>query len=343
MHSTVIAVDLAKDVFEIAIANRTGRILERQRLSRAKFSRFITTTEPATLIIEACGSAHHWGRVATAAGHEVRMLPAQYVAPYRRRHKTDRTDTEALIEAHRCEGIISVPTRSIEQQQVLQVHILREQWKKTRVQRINALRGCLRELGHFLPIGARSVAPRVRALLAEEDLPPALAHIYHEMLEEIEALAARIQNAERTLAVLARNDERVARLQTILGIGPLTATALVASVGNPERFPSARKLASWLGLTPNERSSGTRRRLGSISKQGDGYLRMLIIHGARSVLARSKQQQRDGTELEPLRAWATALERRVGHNKATCALANKLARICWVVWVSEQNYRPRSV
>jgi len=162
------------------------------------------------------------------------------------------------------------------------------------------------------------------------------------MLEEIEALAERIKGAERALAALTRTDDRVARLRQIPGVGLMSSTALVASVGNPHRFPSARHLSSWLGLTPSERSCGHRRRLGRISKQGDCYLRMLLVHGARSVLAHAKRLARAGQELDSLQRWAASLEQRVGHNKATCALANKLARLCWATWTGGQDYRPRA-
>lgn len=331
MNSTVIAVDLAKDVFEVAVASHTGKILERLRLNRAQFHRFLIQREPATEVTEACGTAHHWGRVATEHGHTVRILPAQYVSPYRQRNKTDKADTEALIEANRRDGIISVPIRSVEQQQVLQIHSLREQCKKTKVQRINGLRGCLREIGFFIPLGASSVAPRVRTILSEEDIPVPLAHLYNELLTEIAELKAKIKQAERSLKELTQNDQRVHLLQQVPGIGIMTSTAMVASVGNPHRFSNGRKLASWLGLTPLERSSGNRRRLGKISKRGDCYLRMLLTHGARSVLTRAKLLNRTGEQLTPLQQWAAQLEQRVGHNKATCAIANKLARICWAV------------
>lgn len=338
MNSTVIAVDLAKDVIEVAIATHSGKILERLRLNRKQFHQLLLRREPATLVFEACGTAHHWGRVATEYGHTVRILPAQYVAPYRQRNKTDKADTGALIEANRRDGMTPVPIRSVEQQQILQIHSLREQWKKTRVQRINGLRGCLREIGFFIPLGARSVEPRVRAILSEEDIPVPLAHLYNELLTEIAELEANIKQAESSLKALTQHDQRVHLLQQVPGIGIMTSTALVASVGNPHRFSNGRKLASWLGLTPSERSSGNRRRLGKISKRGDCYLRMLLTHGARSVLARAKQLKRAGEHLTALQQWATQLEQRVGHNKATCAIANKLTRICWAVWTTESSF-----
>lgn len=338
MNSTVIAVDLAKDVLQVAIATHSGKILENLRLNRTQFLQLLVKREPAMLLFEACGTAHHWGRVATEHGHSVRILPAQYVAPYRQRNKTDKADTEALIEANRRDGIIPVPIRGVEQQQILQVHSLREQWKKTRVQRINGLRGYLREIGFFIALGARSVEPRVRAILSEEDIPVPLAHLYNELLAEIAELDAKIKQAENSLKALTQQDQRVHLLQQVPGIGIMTSTALVASVGNPHRFSNGRKLASWLGLTPSEGSSGNRRRLGAISKRGDCYLRVLLTHGARSVLTRAKQLNRVGDQLTPLQHWATQLEKRVGHNKATCAIANKLARICWAVWTTESSF-----
>jgi len=344
MNSTVIAVDLAKDVFEVAISTPAGKILERLRLNRTQFHKLLVQREPAIVVSEACGTAHHWGRVAAEHGHTVRILPAQYVSPYRQRNKTDKADTEALIEANKRDGIIPVPIRSVEQQQILQIHSLREQWKKTKVQRINGLRGCLREIGFCIPMGAKSVAPRVRAILSEEDIPVPLAHLYNELLTEITELEEKIKQAERSLKDLTQEDQRVQLLQQVPGVGIMTSTAMVASVGNPHRFSNGRKLASWLGLTPLEHSSGNRRRLGKISKRGDCYLRMLLTHGARSVLTRAKLLKRMDQQMTPLQQWATQLERRVGHNKATCAIANKLARICWSVWTTESsfNYNPVS-
>jgi transposase len=338
MKSTVIAVDLAKDVIQVAVATDRGKILEHLRLNKTQFNKLLIQREPATLVFEACGTSHHWGRVAKEHNHTVRILPAQHVVPYRQGNKTDKADTEALIEANKRDGIIPVPVRSVDQQQILQIHSLREQWKKTRVQRINGLRGCLREIGLFIPLGARSVEPRVRAILAEQDIPVPLAHLYNELLEEIAQLDTKIKQAESSLKELTTHNDHVQRLQQIPGIGIMTSTALVASIGNPHRFSNGRKLSSWLGLTPSERSSGNRRRLGKISKRGDCYLRMLLTHGARSVLARAKQLKRTSEPLTQLQQWAVQLEQRVGHNKATCAIANKLARICWAIWTTESSF-----
>lgn len=343
MKSKIISVDLAKDVFEIAVANGHYRILERRRLSRSEFSTFLATQAPALVLVESCGTAHYWARQAEAAGHRADIVPAHYVKPYRRRNKTDRTDTEALLEAHRCEGIKPVPVRSVEQQQIQQLHRVREQWKRTRTQRINGLRGFLRELGFAIPEGARVAQRCAREILDEADIPDALKIVFSRLLDEIAQLENDIASVERQLKALTKANPNVRRLQTVSGIGLLISTAMVASAGSPHHFPDGRHFASWIGLTPREYSSGNQRFLGRISKQGDCYLRMLLTHGARSVLARAKQLSRAGKHLTRLQSWACELERRVGHNKATCALANKLARICWAVWKYETEFEPGRV
>jgi transposase len=206
-----------------------------------------------------------------------------------------------------------------------------------RTARLNALRGLLRELGFVIPLGARQVLPRVWELVSDADsgLPDALRPVLAEGAREIRELEARVRGVERSLETLARESEPVVRLRTIPGVGLLTATALVAFVGDVQRFPSGRHFASYLGLTPRERSSGLRRRLGAISKRGDPYLRMLLIHGARAVLLHAKKPT---AELDRLRAWALDRERVRGHNQAAVALANKLARIVWAVWRKERAF-----
>ena len=340
MQSNIISVDLAKDVFEVAVANHRHRIISRHRLTRAKFAAFLAQHPPATVLVESCGTAHFWARQATDAGHHPVIIPAQYVKPYRRRNKSDRIDTEALLEAHRCEGIRPVPVRSVEQQQLQQLHRIREQWKKSRTARINALRGFLRELGHPIAEGAANAKRHVRIILDDEVLPEPLRAAFSTLLDEVLELEQRIKGIERELHQLTKNRDDVRVLRQVHGIGLLTSTAMVASAGSPHHFSSGRHFSSWLGITPREFSSGNRRFLGRISKQSDKYLRTLIVHGARSVLARAKQLQKTQQPLSRLHRWALQLEQRVGHNKATVALANKLARICWVVWKTNSDFNP---
>ena len=337
MDHPTIAVDLSKSVFEIAVSERPGHVRERHRLSRSRFVPFFAERQPATVLLEACGSAHHWGRQLQTLGHSVVLLPPHAVRPYVPRNKTDRADTKGLLEAFRNDAIRPVPVKSVAQQTLAALHRLRSAWLASRTARINTLRGLLREFGVVIPLGARHVLPHVQSLLEDADsvLPHALRPALAEGCAEIRELEDRTHAVERQLATLARQTPVVARLLTIPGIGLLTATALVAFVGDVHRFPSGRHLACFLGLTPREHSSGRIRRLGAISKRGDAYLRMLLIHGARGVLA----QAGSARSHDRLRVWALDVQRRRGHNTATVALANKLARLAWVVWRNDTNFQ----
>jgi transposase len=333
-----IAVDLAKNVFEIAVSRHPGKVAERQRLSRTGLLRFFAQQPPAKVLLEACGSAHFWAREIQKLGHEVAVLPPHLTRPYRRRHrKTDRADAKGLLEAFRNEEIQPVPVKTVEQHNLAALHRLRSGWLATRTARINAVRGILRELGHTIPQGAHYVVPRVTELIedAESDLPASLRFALAEACREIRDLEQRSKAVFKHFQTLGRSIPAVQHLLSVPGIGILTATALVAFVAEIYRFPSGRHFASYLGLTPRENSSGQRRRLGRISKQGDTYLRMLLIHGARCVLSIAKRQNRK----DPLLEWALHVEQRRGHNRATVALANKLARIAWRVWKEDRDYR----
>lgn len=340
MDATTVGIDLAKNVFEIALADERGHIVERQRLSRARFDRFFANRANCRIVMEACGSAHHHARRLSSQGHDVVLLPAQYARAYVRRNKTDAADAAALIEAARCPDIRPVPIKSVDQQALQQLHRLRSQWMAARTARINFLRGCLREFGVSVPVGPQRAIQSVREALANQHSAiPALLHSsLIELLAEIDSLTQRCKHIERDLARLNEHDPVVERLLHIPGVGPLTATALRASVVDVQRFPSARHFASWLGLTSREHSSGERRRLGRISKQGDPYLRTLLIHGARAVLLAARSAQRRGSPLDRLRTWALDLQERRGHNKATVALANKLARIVWATWRHDRDF-----
>ena len=339
MKHTTIGVDLAKSVFEIGISSNPGSIEERQRLSRNKFTEFVYQREPATFVMEACGTAHYWGREMEKCGHEVVLLPPMQVRPYVKGNKTDRTDVTGMLEANRNEDIYPVPVKSLVQQQLTSLHRVRSGWMGTRIARSNMVRGLLRELGIVIPLGAAKVVPRVREVIEDADsaVPAAMREVFHTCCEEIRQLEDQIRDVERQLKALARETPAVERLQTIPGIGLLTATALVGFVGDVQRFRSCRHFASYLGLTPRERSSGLRRRLGGISKRGDTYLRTLLIHGARAVVRVAQLK----AEPDRLSAWALELQQRRGYNKAATAVANKLARIVWAVWKRGEVYTSR--
>jgi transposase len=314
-----------------------GRVDKQIRLSRARLLPFFARYQRATVLLEACGSAHHWGRELENLGHTVRLLPPHDVHRYVRRSKTDRTDAKALLEADRNEEIRPVPVKSVDQQAIASLHRLRFAYLAARTARINTVRGLLREFGVVIPQGARHVVPSVRALIDDPEarIPPTLRTPLGVACDEIHDFERRAQVIEKQLQSMAREMPLTERLMTIPGIGLLTATALVALVGDARRFRSGRHFASFLGLTPKEHSSGSRRRLGAISKKGDIYLRMLLTHGARSALWAAKSKERP----DQLRAWALKVQERRGHNIATVALANKLARIVWVVWSKEVAYQ----
>ena len=340
MDATTVGIDLAKNVFEIALADERGHIFERQRLSRTRFDRFFANRPACRIVMEACGSAHHHARRLTSQGHDVVLLPAQYARAYVRRNKTDAADATALIEAARCPDIRPVPIKSVDQQALQQLHRLRSQWMAARTARINFLRACLREFGISVPIGAQRAIQAVRDTLAHQSchVPPLLHASLLALLAEIDSLEQRCKHIDQQLTHLNQHDPVVQRLLQVPGVGPLTATALRASVVDIQRFPTGRHFASWLGLTSREHSSGERRRLGRISKQGDPYLRTLLIHGARSVLLAARSAQHRGASLDRLRVWALDLQLRRGHNKAAVALANKLARIIWATWRHERDF-----
>jgi transposase len=257
-------------------------------------------------------------------------------------NKTDRTDAKGLLEAARNDAARPVPVKTEMQQAVTALHRLRSTWLATRTARLNTVRGLLREFGIVIPTGARHVGLPVSGLLADADagVPSVLRAVLAETTREIGELERRIQLVERQLETVAEQLAAVAHLRSIPGIGLLTATALVAAVGDVQRFPSGRHFASYLGLTPRERSSGQRHQLGGISKRGDSYLRMLLIHGARAMLWRAKRKT--APVPDRLSAWALQLEHTRGHNKAAVALANKMARIAWAVWKTGQPYQPRA-
>jgi len=332
-----IAVDLSKSVFEVAVSREPGRVCERRRLLRNQMTRFFAQRPPATVLLEACGSSHHWARQIESLGHRVLVLPPHHTRRYVLRDKTDRADATALLEAHRNEQIAPVPVKTLQQQSLAALHRLRSGWLTTRTARLNAIRGLLREMGISIPQGARRVLPGLSAALSHPSspIPDALHETLLSAAKEIRELEGKIRMVERQLEALARTLPAVGRLRTVPGIGLLSSTALVALVGDPSRFPSGRRFAGYFGLVPRERSSGSSRHLGAITKRGDAYLRTLLIHGARSVLYAARRSQQN----DRLRRWALSLEQRRGHNRTAVALANKLARIAWAVWSRDTVYQ----
>jgi transposase len=337
----IVAVDLAKSVFQLAVADGAWQVSEQHRLTRTQMERWFANRAVGVVVMEACGSAHHWGRWLNALGIEVKLLPAAYVRAYVKRNKTDAADAYALLEAARCADIVPVKVKSIEQQALQGLHRTRSLWMGTRTSRINALRGFCREFGVAIAQGSRTGVEQMSRVLADpaSAVPILIRGTMKLLIEEIRLLEARICQLERELTALARQSPACTTLLSIPGVGLLTATAMVAATsGQVQHFKDARHFASWFGLTPKEYSSGATRHLGRISKRGDRYLRMLLTHGARSVLRAAGVAALAGKPLDSLRHWALQVQRRTNHNKAACALANKLARICYATLRDAQPY-----
>ena len=336
MQSTTIGIDLAKSVFQLSVADQHGKIHERHRLTRGQFQRYLARNEHSSLVMEACGTAHHWGRLACDLGHQVTLLHPGYVKPYVRRNKTDAADADALIQAARDPELKPVPVKSIDQQALQSVHRIRQQVIDTRKQRINIARSLFAEFGVPLPRGTKDIVSRFRR--HQDELPPVLVQVLEPVLDEINVLKDRIDAIDLMLKRYVKSQPVIERLTTVPGVGVITATALFASVPDIHQFKRARQFASWLGLTPREFSSGDKRVLGRISKRGDKYLRMLLIHGARSALLAAHRKRNNGSDTTRLERWACDLQRDKHHNVATVALANKVARIIWAMWTRDQDY-----
>jgi len=338
VKNTTIAIDLAKSVFEVGVSDRPGHVVANHRLSRDEIVRFMANQQTTTVVMEACSSAHYWGRTFQSLGHDVKLLPPLYVRPYVQRSKTDRADVKGMLEAWRNTDIRTVPVKTESQQQLTTLHRVRAGWMATRTMRINSARGLLREFGIVFPLGAAALAGRVQELIEDADsaLSMPLRQLLHELVLEIGELENRVKLIHKQLEAIAVETPVVERLLTIPGIGVLTATAFVGFIGDVSRFPSGRHFAAYLGLTPSEHSSGLRRRLGRISKHGDVYLRTLLIHGARAVLVAAQRQPHP----KGLHLWGLQLQRRIGNNKTAVAIANKMARIVWAVWKSGKPFQP---
>jgi transposase len=319
----VVGLDIAKNVFQLHGADPSDRCVLRRRLRRAEVVAFFARLRPCLVGIEACPGGHHWARELTALGHEVRLIPPQYVRPFVKTNKNDAADAEAICEAVVRPGMRFVPVKSVEQQAAAMLHRTRALLLRQRTQLINALRGHLAEFGLVARKGARNIrelADLVRGT-DEKTLPDAARAMLALILEQIREAQVRIAQIERALEAWAKASEACRRLMAIPGVGTMSATALVLAMGDPSRFRSGRHFAAWLGLVPKQHSSGDRERLGGISKRGDGYVRTLLVHGARSIT----RWQRESWK------WLAGLMARRPTNVAAVAIANKTARTAWAL------------
>lgn len=327
-----VGLDLAKNVFQVHAIAADGAVLIRRKLRRSEVIRFFGELPPCLVGMEACASAHHWARELIAIGHKVRLMPPAYVKPYVKRGKTDAADAEAICEAVTRPTMRFVAVKSVEQQAVLMLHKSRDLMVRQRTMLINALRGHLAEYGIVTGLGAGGVTASLKALHEEQDrLPTHARSALHGIAAQLRALASEIERLEAQIMAWHRNDETSRRLATIPGIGPITASAIAAAVPDASLFRSGRQFAAWLGLTPRPQSSGGKERLGGITKQGDGYLRRLLVVGATAVM----RMTRKNAARQP---WMARLLERKPTKIATVALANKTARIAWAVMTRKEVY-----
>lgn len=328
----VVGLDLAKNVFQVHGIDAAGVVAVRKQLRRNQVLPFFEGLSPCLVGIEACASAHHWGRQLMAIGHEVRLMPPAYVKPYVKRGKTDAADAEAIAEAVTRPTMRFVAVKTEAQQAVLMLHKTRDLLVRQRTMLINALRGHLSEFGIVSAQGSAGVQVALRSL-EQERLPELAQAALRGLARQLETLRAEIERLEHRILAWHRQDATSRRLATIPGIGPITASAMAASAPDPALFRSGRQFAAWLGLTPRAHSSGGKERQVGISKMGDGYLRRLLVVGATAVLRMARQRGTGG-------AWIRGLLDRKKPKAAAVALANKTARIAWVLMARQEFYTP---
>ncbi|CAM3283288.1 IS110 family transposase [Sphingomonas antarctica] len=331
---TTVGLDLAKHVFFIHAVDVQGHVVFAKEVRRRDLLSFFASLPACLVGVEACSSAHHWGRELTALGHDVRLMPPAYVKPYVRRQKNDAADAAAICEAVTRPSMRFVKVRSIDNQAVLMHHKVREMLVRQRTQILNGLRGHLAEIGIIAaqsPVHARALADLLRH--GDVSIPQAVVRALLPLVTQLEHLDTEIKDADAAIARLAKNDPVATALMSIPGIGPVTASALVASVGDPSGFAGPRQFAAFLGLVPRQNSSGGKPRLGRISKMGNAYLRKLLVVGAHAVLYHRARHA------DPLRCWAQKLMETKPFKLVAVAIANKLARIVYAVMTTGTSYR----
>ncbi len=336
MHIHTIGIDLGKTSFHLVGLSERGEVVVRKRFSRAQLLRFTANRKVHVIGMESCGGAHFLGRALQEQGHEVRLIPAQYVKPYVKTNKNDYVDAEAIAEAVGRPTMRFVPIKSDDQLDLQSLHRVRERWVTRRTAVINQIRGLLLERGITVRKGRRYIEAALPGILEDADakLSGTLRLLLAQLKLELDQLAQRLEEAEALIEQTVQENEACQRLVKVPGIGPVTATAVIAAIGNGAAFRKGREFAAWMGVVPREHSTGGKQKLLGISKRGNRYLRKLFVQCARAVL-QQKTKQTPG-----LKAWLEKLTSHTHRHAAAVALANKLARMAWAVLATGEAYRP---
>lgn len=335
MNITTLGIDLAKTTFSLVGMNQAGKVVLRKTLRRNKLLPFIAQLPPCFIGMEACSSAHHWGREFEKHNHRVGIVAAKFIAPFRTGEKNDNNDALAICEAVQRPNIRFVPIKTPEQQAVLCVHRVRQGLIKDRTALINQLRGLASEFGFILPTGRYAAQKLIPDLLEDADngLPALARKMIANLWLRIKHTNRQLLEYDREMARLVRDDPVASRLMTIPGVGEQVASGIVASVPDPSQFKNSRQFAAWLGLVPRQYTTGGKVRLGRITKRGDKYLRMCLVHGARACVAQLRDKQ------DHVSCWVRNLIERRGYLRAVAALAARNARIIWTLLVKKEEYR----
>lgn len=334
MKITTVGIDLAKNVFQIHAVDERGKTALKKQLKRGQVAEFFANLPVCLIGMEACGSAHHWARKLAGFGHTVRLMAPQFVKPYVKTNKNDAADAEAICEAVSRPNMRFVPIKNIEQQSVLALHRVRQSFVKARTAQSNQIRGLLAEFGLIVPVGIANIAKRVPELIedAANELTGSFRLLIARLMDHLKELDRQVDELEAQIKSWHRASHASCKLEKVPGIGPITASALVATIGDAKNFDSGRQMAAWLGLVPRQHSTGGKSNLLGMSKRGDTYLRTLLIHGARSVIFRAQQK------VEKV-GWLNELVQRRNKNVAAVALANKNARIIWALLANDREFR----
>lgn len=335
MKITTIGIDLAKEVFQIHGVDMHGKTVLRKQLRRSEMARFFANLDPCLIGMEACSSSHHWARKLGEFGHTVKLMSPQFVKPYVKTNKHDMADAEAICEAVSRPNMRFVPIKNVEQQAILSIHRARQGFVKARTAQANQIRGLLSEFGIVIPQGIRSIHKHMLDIMedAENGLPGTLRKLLERLNDHLRELDRQVEELELQIKLWHKENEASQRLEAIPGIGPITASAIVATVGDAAEFKNGKQLSAWFGLVPKQRSSGGKQKLLGISKRGDTYLRTLLIHGARAVIRFTENK------VEP-ESWLRKLMARRNKNIAAVALANKNARIIWALLTRNIKFHP---